>query len=208
MKKNINRREFFRQGVSSALGAGAVFSNNPDYQEESKKEVKVQIVDQLQELFSGCSIGILTDYRGLSNAEITELRRKLEESGTRYRVVKNTLARLAAEKAGKDDLAKSFEGPVAIAFGYGEITEPAKALTNYIDTSKSSLSIKGGFLSDRLLTSADVKTLSKLPSREILLAKMLGGMQMPIANLVNYLTTPIRGVMGVLQARIQQLEGE
>ena len=123
-------------------------------------------------------------------------------------VVKNTLARFAAERAGRDDLVSSFEGPVAIAFGYGDITEPAKALADYIRTSKISLSIKGGFLSDRLVTSEDVNTLARLPAREELLAKILGGMQSPIAGLVSCLTAPIRGLTGVIQARIQQLEGE
>ncbi|GAI29445.1 unnamed protein product, partial [marine sediment metagenome] len=85
-----------------------------------------------------------------------------------------------AERAGKDDLVSFLEGPIAIAFGYGDITEPAKALADYIRTSRTSLNIKGGFLGDRLLTSEDVATLSTLPSRDILLAKVLGGMQSPI----------------------------
>ena len=123
-------------------------------------------------------------------------------------MVKNTLARFAVERAGRAGLAASFEGPVAIAFGYGNIVEPAKVLTDYINTSKSSLTIKGGFLGDRLLTSQEVTTLSKLPSREILLARVLGGMQSPIAALVNCLSAPITGVARVLQARIRQLEGE
>ncbi|GAI47168.1 unnamed protein product, partial [marine sediment metagenome] len=89
-----------------------------------------------------------------------------------------------------------------------DITEPAKILTDYIRTSKASLNIKGGFLGDRLLTSEDVVTLSTLPSREILLAKVLGGMQGPIVTLVGCLTTPIKGIIGTLQARIKQLEGE
>ena len=172
------------------------------------REKKAQIIDRLRDAFSECSIGVLTDYRGLSASEITILRRRLGESGVRYRVVKNTLARFAAERAGKADLATSFEGPVAIAFGYGDIVEPARALTDYIRTSKSSLAIKGGFLGDRLLTPDEVITLSTLPSREILLAKVLGGMQSPMASLVNCLTAPITGVMRVLQARIKQLEGE
>lgn len=96
---------------------------------------------------------------------------------------------------------------MAIAFGYGNITEPARALADYISTSKSSLTIKGGFLSDRLLTSDELSTLSTLPSREILLARVLGGMQSPIASLVNCLTALIMGVARVLQARIKQLEG-
>ena len=172
------------------------------------KEKKAQIIDRLQEAFSKCSVGILTDYRGLSTSEMTVLRRKLRELGIEYRVVKNTLARFAVERAGRDDLVSFFEGPVAIAFGYGDMIEPARALADYIGTSKVSLSIKGGFLSDSLLTAEDVGTLSRLPSREILLAKVLGGMQSPITALVNCLTTPIRGIIGGLQARIQQLEGE
>jgi large subunit ribosomal protein L10 len=172
------------------------------------RQKKVQIIDGLQEAFSKCSVGILTDYRGLSAPEMTDLRRRLRESGIEYKVVKNTLARFAAERAGKDDLASSFEGPIAVAFGFGGITEPAKVLADYIRTSKASLSIRGGFLSDRILTGEDVITLSALPSREILLARVLGGMQSPISALLGCLVTPIRGVIGGLQARIQQLEGK
>ena len=175
---------------------------------KTSREKKTQIIDSLQEAFSSSLVGILTDYRGLSAQEMFALRRGLRVSGIEYKVVKNTLARFAAERAGKEDLAGFFEGPVAIAFGYDDITGPAKALADYITASKSDLSIKGGFLSDRILTVEDVKVLARLPSREILIAKMLGGMQMPIVTLVSYLTTPIRGVMGILQARIQQLEGE
>ncbi|MBA7627557.1 50S ribosomal protein L10 [subsurface metagenome] len=172
------------------------------------REKKAQIIDRLQEVFSKCSIGILTDYRGLPAPEMTSLRRRLSELAIEYKVVKNTLARFAAERAGKEELISSFEGPVAIAFGYGDITEPAKVLADYIRTSKESLSIRGGFLGDRLLTSGDVMTLSILPSREILLAKVVGGMQIPVMALLGCLTTPMRGFIGMLRARIQQLEGE
>ena len=105
------------------------------------RENKVQIIDRLKEEFSNCSIGILTDYRGLSTAEITTLRRRLQESGSKYRVVKNTLARFAAERAGREDLVSSFEGPIAIAFGYSSLTEPAKVLADYIRTSGATVSI-------------------------------------------------------------------
>jgi large subunit ribosomal protein L10 len=172
------------------------------------REKKAQTIDKLQEIFSKCSVGILTDYRGLSVPEITSLRRRLKESGIEYKVVKNTLARFAAERAGKDELASFFVGPVAVALGYGDITEPAKVLANYIGTSKTSLGIKGGFLGDSPLTVEDVMTLSTLPSREVLLAKVVGGMQIPILVLLSHLITPIQGFIGMLQARIQQLEGE
>jgi large subunit ribosomal protein L10 len=171
-------------------------------------EKKVQIVEGLQEKFSSCHIGILTDYRGLTTAELTELRRKLRESGIEYKVVKNSLAQFAARRADMDELVDSFEGPVAIAFGYGEITETAKMVADYIRTSKSTLSIKGGFFGDRLLTAGDVETLAMLPTREVLISQVMAGIQSPIVALVSILAAPIRGIMGVLQARIQQLEAE
>jgi large subunit ribosomal protein L10 len=169
---------------------------------------KVLIIDNLKDLVDKCNIGILTDYRGLSASEMTILRRRLGELGVDYKVVKNTLARFAVERVGRDELANLFEGPVAIAFGYGDITELARAFGDYIRTSKTSLNIKGGFLPDRLLTSEEVTTLSKLPSREILLGKVLGGMQTPTLALLACLTAPMRGIIGVLQARIQQLEAK
>ena len=172
------------------------------------KEKKMQIIENLQEAFSKCNISVLTDYRGLTTSEITALRRKLQESDSEYKVVKNTLARLAAARAGKDDLVSSLEGPIAIAFGYGDMIALARVLTNYIRDSGANLSIKGAFFEDRLLTPEEVMTLSTLPSREILLARMLGQMKSPISALLGCLTTPIRGMIGVLQAQIKQLEGE
>ena len=171
------------------------------------RERKVQIVDELQEVFARCNVGIFTDYRGLSTAELTELRRALRNSEVKYRVIKNTLARFAAERAGKNELIDIFEGPVAIAFSYGDIIEPARILADFIRTSKTSLSIKGGFLSDRVLTPGDVEALAALPSKEILIAKVLAGMQSPIVTLISCLANPMRGFIGVLQARVKQLEG-
>ena len=172
------------------------------------REEKARIIDHLQQVFSTCNITILTDYRGLSAAEINSLRQKLREQNVEYHVVKDTLARFAVERAGRNELAHFFEGPVAIASGYDNITEPARVLADYISTSKSSLSIKGGFLSDRMLTPQEVMTLAKLPPREILLAKVAGGIQSPLSALVSHLASPLRGVLTILQARIQQMEGE
>ncbi len=172
------------------------------------RETKTQVIDKLQEAFSKCSIGILTDYRGLATSEITDLRRRLQNSNSEYKVVKNTLTRFAATRAGKDALVSSLEGPTAIAFGYGNATESAKVLLDYIRDSKVNLSIKAGILGNRLLTPEEVKILSTLPSREIMLARVFGQMKSPVATLLGCLTTPLRGFIGVLQARINQLEGE
>jgi large subunit ribosomal protein L10 len=170
-------------------------------------EKKVQIVEDLREVLGKCSVAILTDYRGLTTAELTDLRRKLRAAGMEYRVVKNSLAQFAAREAGMDELAASFVGPVALALGYGEIPVAAKALDDYIRATKSILSIKGGFLEDRVLSSSEVETLAKLPSREVLISQVMAGIQSPITGLVNVLAGPIRGLTGVLQARIRQLEG-
>ena len=172
------------------------------------REKKVQIVDSLEERISKCSIGVLTDYRGLTMTEITALRRKIQEVGGEYRVVKNTLAKLAVVKADREDLATSFEGPVAIAFGYDDITEIARVITAYIRETRLDLGIKGGFTVDRVLSSADVTTLSIIPSREVLLARLLGQLNSPISSLVNVLSSPLRGLAGVLQAQINKLEEE
>jgi len=171
------------------------------------REEKVQIVDELSQVLAECSVGILTDYRGLTTAEMTDLRRSLRNSEIKYRVVKNTLARFAAEKAGKNELASFFEGPIAIAFGYGDIVTPAKVLANYIRTQKTDLTIKGGFAGDRIFTPADIESLASLPSTKVLLGKIVAGIQSPIYRLVNCLANPMRGLVGVLQARAQQLEG-
>jgi large subunit ribosomal protein L10 len=172
------------------------------------REQKAQLIDSLQEVISRCSVGVLTDYRGLTAADMTALRRQLREAGVEYRVVKNTLARFAAQRAGRDELVGFFEGPVAIAFGYGDITEPAKALAAYMAATKLEIAIKGGFLADRLLGPAEVDSLSKLPPREILLARVVGGIKSPISALVSRLSAPMTGLVVVLQSRIKQLEGE
>jgi large subunit ribosomal protein L10 len=170
-------------------------------------ETKVKIVASLQDALSRCRLGVLTDYRGLTTTELNDLRRKLRESGIEYRVVKNSLARLAAQQVGLDDLANSFEGPVAVAFDYTESLVAAKVLADYIRTNKSILNVKGGFLGEKMLSPAEMDTLAKLPSRQVLISQVMAGIQSPIYGLVNVLAGPIRGVMGVLQARINQLEG-
>jgi large subunit ribosomal protein L10 len=171
------------------------------------REKKTEIIESLQGLFSRCSVAVLTDYRGQSANQMTELRRRLSEAGINFKVVKNTLARFAAQRSGREELVGFFEGPVAIAFGYGDITEPAKALASYIEESKVGMTIKGGFLADRLLTKEEVTILSTLPSKEVLLTRVVGGVQGPISALVGQLAAPMTGLIAGLQARIQQLEG-
>jgi len=171
-------------------------------------EKKVKLVDSLQEAFTKCSIGILTDYRGLTTTELNALRRKMTEAGVEYRVVKNSLAQIAFRQAGREDIADLFSGPVAVALGYGEVPDTAKAVIEYISSTRSSLAVKNGFFGDTILTTKEIDSLAKLPTREVLIAQVIGGIQSPITGLVNVLAGPIRNVMGALQARITQLEGQ
>ena len=167
---------------------------------------KMDLVESLQEMFGECSIGILADYRGLSTTELSALRRKLGEADIKFRVVKNSLTQIALHNAGQDELAEMVSGPIAVAFGYGGIPDTAKALTEYITTTKSTLAIKGGFFGDTVLSTRDVSALAELPSKEVLIAQVMAGIQSPITGLVNVLAGPVRNMMGVLQARITQLE--
>ena len=173
-----------------------------------KKEQKAETIDTLEETFNKSSVGVLTDYRGLTNMEITALRRRIQAAGGDYKVVKNTLARFAAERAGIEELAGQLKGPVAIAFGYDDITSAPKALAAWLNETKIEMEIKGGFYGDRVLSAKDVMTLSTLPPREVLIARVLGQMNAPISGLVNCLAGPMRGLAQVLQAQIQKMEEE
>ena len=149
----------------------------------------------------------MADYRGLNTPELNVIRKKLREADAEFKVVKNTLALIAAKEAGKGHVADSFTGPMALVFGEGEITGAARVLTEYIKSNKSNLKILGGFLPDRMLKDSDVETLAKLPSREVLISQVMAGMQSPVYGMVNVLAAPLRGLMQVLQGRIQQMEG-
>jgi large subunit ribosomal protein L10 len=170
-------------------------------------EKKKNIIDSLEQTFAKSNSGILTNYRGLKTADVVALRRKLREVGVEYHVVKNTLARKAAEKAGKNEITSIFEGPMAIAFVKEDISKSAKVIIDHIAATKIAMAIKGGFLGNRLLSAKEVSTIATLPSREVLVAKVMGGIQGPLYGLLNQINAPLRGLAVVLQGRIKQLEG-
>lgn len=170
------------------------------------QEKKVTMVNRLAEMLSRSTIVIVTDYRGLSVSEVSKLRRQLREGGVEYRVVKNTLARFAAEKAGKGGLSRLLEGPTALAFGYGDAVASAKVLAEYRRSAKATFAIRGGLLDGQVLTSQEVLELATLPPREVLLAKLLGIMSSPLFSLMNALSANLRGLAAVLQSRIKSLE--
>ncbi len=170
------------------------------------KKKKQELVAQYTDLLSRSQATILTDYRGLTATEISGLRNKLREVDSQYHVIKNTLFRLALQNVGHSVPEELLVGPVAVSFCLGEIPPSAKTLVDFAKDSKV-LIIKGGLLSGKAIGIEDIQALSSLPSREVLLAQVLAGMQSPISGLVTVLSGPIRGLLNVLKARSEQLEG-
>jgi large subunit ribosomal protein L10 len=171
-----------------------------------KKKEKVKVIEELIESLKKSAIIIATDYRGLKAKEIVALRRQLRTNGIEYRVAKNTLTKLAAEKAGKKELEPLLSGPSAIAFGFDDVIKPAKLLSDFARTSGAVLKIKGGMLGNKALSPKEVADLASIPSKEILAAQLVGRLISPIYSLHNVLSGPMRGFAYVLQARIRKLE--
>jgi len=149
------------------------------------KQDKQSIVEELHAAWSESSAGVVAQYRGLTVSEMGELRRALNQSGVSLQVVKNTLARRASEGTGFKAAEALFTGPVAIAYGSDPVGM-AKAMDDFAKKYKA-LEVRGGVLDGKMIDAAGVKALASLPSREVLLAKMLGSMQSPISGFVRTL---------------------
>jgi len=169
------------------------------------REKKVLIVSNLADDLSRSTIIIATNYQGLLAKQMAELRNALAKAGVEYHVVKNTLLYRAAEKIGKPQLINIIEGPVALAFGYDDVVNAAKALNLYIKSTTLPLQIKGGLLGDRILLSEEVISLANLPTREVLISKLIGQLQAPVVTLHNLLIFPLQGLLNVLQNRAQAI---
>jgi large subunit ribosomal protein L10 len=168
-------------------------------------EKKVNIVSELEDTMAKSTVVILSQYRGVKASQLSNLRRKLRNANSEIRVVKNTLARIAANKSGKSAIVNSLEGPMAIIFGYGNIVAPVKVLISS-QTELEGLVVTGGLLGDKMYSKADILSLANLPPKEVLISRVLGQMNAPVSRLVGTLTSPMRGILGVLEARIKQLE--
>lgn len=173
-----------------------------------KRKAKAGIIDNLAENIDRAQSGVVTSYQGLPTPELVKLRHKLREAGVDFKVVKNTLARRAANSLGRDFMVEYLDGAIALALGYGDTAAPAKAVVEYIKTSGVGIQVVGGFLPDRWLDAAQVETIASLPSREVLLGRVVGSISGPIYGLVNSLTSPMLGLVWALQARIQQMEAK
>lgn len=171
----------------------------------SIKEQKVQAVQELKDKFSSSSSAILVDYKGLNVQEVTELRSAFRQAGVEYKVYKNTLTEIAAKDVGLEELIPFLSGPTAIAFSEHDPVAPAKILTDAIKK-YNKIEFKVGVVDGKVIDVNGVKALAQLPSREELIAKMLGSMNAPITNLVGTLSGTVRGLVYTLNAIKEQKE--
>jgi large subunit ribosomal protein L10 len=173
-----------------------------------QKEDKERVVAQLTEKLREADTLIVADYRGLTMPQIDSLRGKLVEQGATFTVVKNTLTRRAAEAAGADALLALLEGPSAIAFvqADGDPVAVAKALSDSARDTKV-LEIRGGVMSGRSISGADVESLAKLPPIDVLRGQVIGAIIAPLSGIAALLNAPLQSLVGLIEARIEQLGG-
>ena len=168
---------------------------------------KVEQVELLTEKLKNAKAAVLTDYRGLTVSQLQDLRARLRAQDVEYRVVKNTLARRAAVEAGHEQFQNLLNGPVAIAFGYDELGVPARVLGEFARQTRLRLDVVGGLIEGRVMGPEQVRQVADLPSREVLLAQLLGTLQSPVAQLVATIQAPVQQLVGLLEAYRDKLEG-
>jgi large subunit ribosomal protein L10 len=173
---------------------------------EDPRPEKVAVVDEVRSRLDGAEAAILTEYRGLTVAEMAQLRTALTAAGGDYKVYKNTLVRLAVAGGRHEPLSSLLQGPTAIAFVSGEITAVAKALRDFARTNPS-LVVKGGQHGDGVLSAADLAALADLPSREVLLARVAGAIAAPLQQLAGLFQALPRNLAYGLSALIDQQGG-
>ena len=161
---------------------------------------KQAIVEALTERLKNSCAGVLVNYTGITVADDTQLRRDLRNAGVEYTVVKNTLVRFAIDKLGFNELDQVLNGPTALATSKDDPVAAAKLLCEYAGKKDSTMEIKAGFVDGKIITPAEVKALSELPSKDALRAQVLGTMIAPITGLANVLNANIRGLAVALQA--------
>ncbi len=166
---------------------------------------KAETIEGLTELIGRSKLAVAADYRGLKVADLTALRRGVRNANVEVHIVKNTLARQAATAANKPALLDLLNGPTALALAFGDQVEAAKALTDYLRTSRLNFPLKGAELDGRTVGTEVLNSLALLPPRNVLLAMVLGTMQAPIAGLATVLNEIIAGFVRVIDQRAKQL---
>lgn len=167
------------------------------------KPEKVAAVDTVKERISRSKSIIVTDYRGLTVAQMTDLRTRLRKEGVEYKIVKNRLAKIALRDSGMDTLDDFLKGTTALAFGIKDPVGPAKVLTAYAKENEK-LKVIGGLMDNRVINVASITELSQMPSREVLLSRMLGSLTSPVQKLAYGLHQTVAKVVYALDAVARQ----
>ena len=169
-------------------------------------EAKKATVAELKEEFSAAKTTIVADYRGLTVSDIQAVRRALRGEGITYRVVKNRLAKIAAEEIGNTELTQMLEGPTVLAMGAGDEVAVARTFLDAIRPFKT-VAVRGAVLNGKRVDSASVTRLSTLPSREVMLAQLAGGMASPLASMASLFAAPLRN-LGYALSQVAEQKGQ
>lgn len=167
---------------------------------------KSQEIAEISEILKDAQLAILTDYRGLKVSDLQMLRSQLRPHSAGIRVVKNTLTAIAADNVGLSELRSTLTGPTALVYANEDPVAPSKVVSDFVRSSRI-LQIKLGVLEGQIIEAEGIEQLANLPPREVLLARVVGGVQSPLAGLVGVLSATIRSLAYVLQARSEQLGG-
>jgi large subunit ribosomal protein L10 len=174
-------------------------------------ERKAVAIGSLEEMLSKNPLAILTEYRGMTVAEITNLRKQLRGKGAEYHVAKNTLLLRAARELGYEGLDEALTGPTAVAFIGEDLVGGVKQVLDYARTARTNTAgnkvfvVKSGILQGQLIKGDDLEDLTKLPSKEEMISKMLGSLNAPASNLVNVLAASPRNLVNVVNAPLRDL---
>ena len=170
---------------------------------DNPRPEKVAVVDEVRQRLESASAAILTEYRGLAVKDLAALRRSLREAGGEYKIYKNTLVRFAARDLGLAEMEPLLEGPTGIAFVDGDAVGVAKALRDFARTNPN-LVFKGGLLGESVLSAADAGALAEVPPREVLLARVAGGLAAPLVQFAGLLQALPRNLAYGLKALIDK----
>ncbi len=170
-------------------------------------ERSVKAVETLTAAFSESPLVVAAEYRGLDVARMNGLRTALRQADCRFRIAKNTLARIAADNAGRPHLKEIIDGPIGFVTSPGDPANAAKVLVEYVQANRLEMNVVGGLLDEQVLSPERVDALAKLPTRDELLAKLLGNMNGPVQGLVTVLNGPVRALAIVLQRHIENQQG-
>jgi len=166
---------------------------------------KVENVADLTEKLQRTQVTLVADYRGLSVADITDLRKRLREADAELIVAKNTLTLLAAKNTGHAAIESLLSGPTALAFAYSDGPKAAKAITEF-NRGPRKLNVRGGLLGTNVIAGDTLDTISKMPTRKQVQAEVLGAISAPVSGVVGVLNGAISNIVFVLQAQIDKLQ--